>query len=83
MYKRKLAIVAILAATVLLLVTTSSLGIGSELAVKTGANDKIKSSNGRNICSIANTSTTTATLDTSTHKDSKNLSPGLCGPSLA
>lgn len=73
MYKRKLAIVAILAATVLLLVTTSSLVIGCVLVVKTVATHKIKSSNIGG--SIANTSTTTATLDTSTHKDSKNLSP--------
>ena len=44
LYKRKLAIVAILTATVLLLVITSSLTIGSVLAVKTGATHKIKRS---------------------------------------
>lgn len=76
MYKRKLAIAAKMAATVLLFVTTSSLAIGSVLAVKKGATHKIESSNGSNIGgSTANTSTITATLDTSTSKDSKNLSP--------
>ncbi len=74
LYKRKLAIVAILTATVLLLVITSSLAIGSVLAVKTGATHKIKSSSGSNIGGrTANTGTTTATLDTSTSKDLKDL----------
>jgi hypothetical protein len=72
--KRKLAIVAILAPTVLLLVVTSSLAIGSVLAVKTGATRKIKSSSRSNIGgSSATTSTTTAKLDTSTSKDLKDL----------
>jgi hypothetical protein len=74
MYKRKLAIVAILAATVLLLVTTYKLAIGSVLAVKTGATHNITSSSGSNIGGrTANTSTITATLDTSTSKDLKDL----------
>lgn len=72
MYKRKLAIVPIMAATVLLLVVTSSLAIDSVFAVKTGAAHKIKSSSniGR---SSANTSTTTAKLDSFTRKDLKDL----------
>ena len=70
MYTRKLAFLAILGATGLVLVTTFILSIGSALAVKTGATH---SSGVDNSASKANTNITRATLDTSTSKNLKNL----------